>query len=373
VTTTTTVSGPAASTYSQSVTYIASVLSSGVPVTAGTVTFLDGDTAISAALPLGVNGQATFSIATLNAGSHNITASYSGTPGSTGFGPSTGTIALKVNAAQLSASAVNVGATAGAPWSGTIATFTNADPFGSASSYTAIISWGDGNTSTGTITGSGTLTVSGLHTYADAGSYTLSVQISHILGNTTTATVYSTATVTSLGLTVRHGLTGGIGYWHGSRGQALISSFNGGPNATALSNWLAAAFPNLYGWLGGSTNADVAAFYQSQFAPSGPKLEAEVLATALNVYATTLSLGGTAGQAYGFTVTATGLGAYSFKVGADGAAFGVANNSTRNVVELLNAVDQQAVGGITYFYDTKNLRKQANDLFSALNEAGAIT
>jgi hypothetical protein len=92
-----------------------------------------------------------------------------------------------------------------------------------------------------------------------------------------------------------------------------------------LSNWLAAAFPNLNGNLGGISNVQVAAFYQSQLAIPGSNRAAEVLAMALNVYATTLSLGGTTGQAYGFTVTATGLGAASFNVSADGAAFGGAN------------------------------------------------
>src|SRR6266446_3531048 len=178
-------------------------MSGAAPVTAGTVTFLDNNTPISPALPLGANGQATFSIATLNAGSHTITASYSGTPGgagTTGFGPSAATTSLVINPAPLSATAVNFNATAGAPFTGTIATFTNADPFGSAASYTAIITWGDGSTSTGTITGTGTLTVSGSHTYADAVNEIVSVQISHNLGNTTTATVSDTATVTNLGL-----------------------------------------------------------------------------------------------------------------------------------------------------------------------------
>jgi len=41
----------------------------------------------------------------------------------------------------------------------------------------------------------------------------------------------------------------------------------------------------------------VASFYLSQFGLSGPKAEAQVLATALNVYATTSSLGGNAGAA----------------------------------------------------------------------------
>src|SRR5205807_478867 len=100
---------------------------------------------------------------------------------------------------------------------------------------------------------------------------------------------------------------------------------------------------NLYGAgagssnLTGQTNAQVAAYYLSLFSQSGPKLEAQVLATALNVYATTLSLGGTAAGAYGFKVTAAGLGADSFNVGSNGQAFGVANNTTLNVYQLLKA------------------------------------
>ena len=92
----------------------------------------------------------------------------------------------------------------------------------------------------------------------------------------------------------------------------------------------------------------------------------------MNIYATTQSLGGTAGQAYGFAVTATGLGADSFNVGADGAAFGVANKTTLNVYELLKAVDRQAVFGVLYNGD-KTLRNEASDLFGTLNQAGAIS
>jgi hypothetical protein len=374
--TTTTVSGPASSTYGQAVTYTATVTSDGGPATGGTVTFLDGNTPISPALPLDANGQASFTIASLNAGSHTITASYSGTPGgagTTGFGTSTASTVLTVNPAPLSATAINFAATAGAPFTGAIATFTNADPFGTAASYTATITWDDGTTSTGTITGTGTLTVSGPHTYAAAGNYALSVQISHNLGDTTTATVYPTASVTNLGQSVQSGLTGGTGFWNNKNGQRLIDSFNGGPDATALSTWLATSFPNLYGSdLSGASNAQVAAFYRSLFAMSGSNLPAEVLATALNVYATTLSLGGTAGQAYGFSVTATGLGADSFNVGGDGGAFGVANNTLLNVYELLEAVNQQAVNGVLYASNTI-LQKEANDLFDALDKAGAIS
>jgi hypothetical protein len=286
---------------------------------------------------------------------------------------------LSVTAAPLSATGLNFDATAGTPFQGAVATFTNADPYGSNASYSATITWGDGGTSAGVITdlGGGTYQVSGTHTYAAAGNESVSVQISHNLGYTTTATTSSTATVTSQGGTgVQSGQTAGIGFWHNKNGQALINSFNGGGKSAALATWLAATFPNLYGSgstnnLTGKSNAQVAAFYQSLFALSGPRVDAEVLATALNVYATTTSLGGNAGAAYGFKVSAPGLGAATFNVGADGAAVGVANNSTLTVSAMLAAVNQRAVNGVLYNGDS-TLRSQATDLFDALNNAGSI-
>lgn len=306
----------------------------------------------------------------------NQTLSVTFTPADTAdYTTATKSVTLRVTPAMLSASGVNFSATAGAPFSGVVATFTNADPFGSAASYTALISWGDGSTSAGVITGTGTLTVTGSHTYADPVNETVHVTISHNLGYTTTATTTAAATVTSLGQGVQNGQAAGIGFWHNGNGQALIDRFNGGPNSTALANWLATSFPNLYGAgagsndLTGKNNAQVAAFYLTQFDLHGPKVEAQVLAASLNVYATTLSLGGTAGAAYGFSVSATGLGARSFNVGDDGAAFGVANGTSLNVYELLRAVNQRAVHGVLYNGDAA-LRQEAADLFDALNSAG---
>jgi hypothetical protein len=88
--------------------------------------------------------------------------------------------------------------------------------------------------------------------------------------------------------------------------------------------------------------------------------------------AATQSLGGWAGQAYGFTVSADGLVADSFNVSSNGPAFGVANNTARNLHDLLEAVHQQAVDGVLHEGDTC-LSKEANDLFDALNKAGAIS
>lgn len=282
--------------------------------------------------------------------------------------------ALTVCPAPLSATGRIITATAGAPFSKAVAAFANADLFGSAASYTATITWGDGTASAGTITpdGSGVFLVTGNHTYADPGSYAVSVEVRHVLGYTTTAVAGETATVTDLGQAIQDGQSAGIGFWHNVHGQALIRSFNGGATATTLAHWLAGTFPNLYGVGAGThnligwTNAQVGAFFHLLFDLPGPKLDAQVLATALNVYATTLSLGGTAGQAYGFTVSTTGLGARSYNVGSGGASFGVANGTTLNVYQILKAADRRSVGGVLYGGDLV-LRHLAIDVFQGIN------
>jgi hypothetical protein len=259
----------------------------------------------------------------------------------------------------------------------TVATFT--DPGGpeALSDYSATIGWGDNTSSPAVIlfdTSTGVFTVQGSHVYAQARSNTITVTIHHDAAPDATAS--GTANVTDLGLGVQPGETAEIGFWR-NNGQALILSFNGDSSSIALADWLATTFPNLYGAtagannLTGQTNVQVAAFYLTQFGLHGPKVEAEVLATALSVYATTLSLGSTAGQAYGFTVDAYGLGARSFNVGTDGAAFGVPDDTTLNVYQLLRAVDSMAVNGVLYNGDAM-LQQEAADLFDALNQAGSI-
>src|SRR5262249_11549986 len=95
-----------------------------------------------------------------------------------------------------------------------------------------------------------------------------------------------------LGNYLTRGQTATIGFWQNKNGQALIKSLNGGPRSRALGNWLAAMFPNLYGpsagaaRLAGKTNADVARRFKALFAAPGPKVDAQVLATALAVYVT---------------------------------------------------------------------------------------
>jgi hypothetical protein len=102
----------------------------------------------------------------------------------------------KVAAAALSATGVPVSATAGVQFTGTVATFTDANPESLASDFTATIDWGDGASTTAGTIGSaagGGFTITGSHTYASGGAYATSIEIKDVGGATTTAT--STATV----------------------------------------------------------------------------------------------------------------------------------------------------------------------------------
>jgi RHS repeat-associated protein len=242
-------------------------------------------------------------------------------------------------------------ATAGAPFGGPVASFT--DPGAQASDFTALISWGDGHTSAGTVTPNGPgFDVAGANTYAAPGSYLVQVVIRRSDGRT--ATAVSRATVADSHVGIQPGQTATAAFWAGAQGQALINRFPGGPASTALAAWLAANFPNLFGTsagshnLTGANNAQVAGFFQALYALPAPRLEAEALATALNVYATTASLGGMAGTAYGFTVSAQGLGAADFDVGVSGPAVAQFNHTSHSVFLLLKQVNFRAQGGVIW-------------------------
>jgi SdrD B-like domain len=174
---------------------------------------------------------------------------------------------------------------------------------------------------------------------------------------------------------VSDGQTATIDFWNGNKGQALIKSFNGGSTATGLATWLASNFSNLYGSgagansLVGKANSDVAALFKRLYGNWGTQLDAEVLATALDVYATTTSLGGSAGTSYGFSVTVTGLGPSYANVGNNGQAFGVANGTPVSVWDLLAAANSLSSNGWLY-NGNQCLRLMAYDVFEDLNGCG---
>ena len=70
-------------------------------------------------------------------------------------------------------------------------------------------------------------------------------------------------------------------------------------------------------------------------------------------------------------VSGDGVGTASVNVGSNGAAFGVANNTTMTIMDLLLATDAQAVNGI--FYGGNSVKRtEANNVFSVVNEGGSI-
>jgi hypothetical protein len=78
---------------------------------------------------------------------------------------------------------------AASPFTGTVATFTDAMPGRGPADFSATINWGDGATTSGTITGAGgSFAVSGSHTYSIPGAYTTTVTISDPGGATANTT-----------------------------------------------------------------------------------------------------------------------------------------------------------------------------------------
>jgi hypothetical protein len=99
----------------------------------------------------------------------------------------------------ITATPVSISAVAGKPFTATVATFTDSNAAATPASFNATINWGDSTpVSAGTITVNGQVfTVTGSHTYAVSGTFTVTVTISDVPPGTGTATVTETATVAS--------------------------------------------------------------------------------------------------------------------------------------------------------------------------------
>ncbi len=172
---------------------------------------------------------------------------------------------------------------------------------------------------------------------------------------------------------IEAGQTASIGFWQNRNGQRLIESLNEGAGSTQLGDWLAATFPNMFGDLADKSNTVVGQHFRTLFATRGQKLEAQVMATALAVYITNESLAGTAGQAYGFTVTEYGVGTRTYNVGTNGAAFGVENDTEMTVLDLLLATDDRTCSdtGVLHYDDDLLLmrlfRNMANEVYDDIN------
>jgi hypothetical protein len=127
---------------------------------------------------------------------------------------------------------LNFAAVQNQSFSGTVANFTDSDTLNMAGDFTAMINWGDGTTSVGTITGSnGSFTVSGTHTFAAVGQDTVKVTLTDDAPGTATATANGTATVTGTPLRFI-----GTGDFDANGRTDIAWASNGGGQATLWMN-----------------------------------------------------------------------------------------------------------------------------------------
>jgi hypothetical protein len=92
--------------------------------------------------------------------------------------PLDATVPVTATPAPLTLTSLTVTPAAAAPTAQLAAEFTDADPYGVVSNYTARIAWGDGKTTTGVVTSSGSgFAVSAQHRYAHAGKHTVKITI----------------------------------------------------------------------------------------------------------------------------------------------------------------------------------------------------
>ena len=134
----------------------------------GTITFANG--------AILIGGTHTYA----NPGYDTVTVTLTDDAPGTASASAISTAKVVQPAGQLNGQASLASATEGAALASTtsIATFTDTDTTESASAFTASINWGDGTTTTGTVTGgNGAFTVSGGHTYAEEGQDTAVVTI----------------------------------------------------------------------------------------------------------------------------------------------------------------------------------------------------
>jgi hypothetical protein len=136
------------------------------------------------------------------------------------------------------------------PSTTTVATFTDTNITDRASTFKATINWGDGTTTTGVVSGSkGTFTVKGGHTYADEGSFPLSVTITDTANNTSL----------SLGRTVA-AAEGDVFTAHGLAFRANAGQAFTGTVATFTDRYtgnVASDFSATINWGDGTTSAGV--------------------------------------------------------------------------------------------------------------------
>ncbi|HLX69316.1 MAG TPA: hypothetical protein VKV04_06785 [Verrucomicrobiae bacterium] len=172
-------------------------------------------------------------------------------------------------------------------------------------------------------------------------------------------------------ITLTQGDTATIGFWHNKNGQAVINSAS---NSPALGNWLGSTFPCMLGSLSGKSNSQVASAFLTDFGNVGGLQgndTAQFFAAALACYFTSTTLDGTnpSPVKFGFNQSPGGTGSHTFNVGSNGAAFGVPNNTSLTVLQILQYIDQNEcpLSG-----DTTTILGDINNVLNGINQGGDI-
>lgn len=167
-------------------------------------------------------------------GNYNVTTTLTDAGGASASAVSP----MNVGDAALSGSGIAASAVENSTFTANLATFTDSDPNGTLSDYSAVIAWGDGTSSAGTVSpnGQGGYVVSGSHVYFEEGTYTVSVtaddaQAAAIIG--TVVTVSDAPLVASAGAPITAS--------EGSSVTAVVATFNdpapSGTSWTASIDW----------------------------------------------------------------------------------------------------------------------------------------
>lgn len=157
---------------------------------------------------------------------------------------------------------VNISPLEASSFNGTVANFTDSDASQPASNFTATVNWGDGATTAGVVSGSaGSFAVSGTHTYADEGSFPVTVTVTDV-ANAQTASATGTATVSESDVLVGTGLT--IAATQGMVFNGAVATFSDTNTANTASDFTATI-----NWGDGSTTAGVVSGGSGTFAVSG--------------------------------------------------------------------------------------------------------
>jgi hypothetical protein len=169
-------------------------------------TFISG-TKLTAAVPAGL----------LEEGSASVTVANPAPGGGT-----SNAMPLTITDASLSVTGSAITATGSALFSGVVATFSDTGGSEPAGSYTALINWGDGSSSPGTVVPAGSaFNVVGSHTYLSSGSYTTTVDVSDEGGSTASGS--GSAAVAHVPLTV---FAQNVSLVEGASSQVVLGLFS---------------------------------------------------------------------------------------------------------------------------------------------------